>query len=594
MYFMTSLKKTIIYTTILCAMVFGIFIVIHTAEALTYIPSDDGIGYCCSSNLSRINDGDISTDGVNDYQIHPQGAVGKTITMTFPLAVRIQNVVFYNRTSCCQDRIGGAQMIFKDVDDEVLYTYTFPLTGNGDIITITPPGGLLNGVISVDLTNFQDHYQNFREIEFNGSVITGKFVPTNNQTILDAIEPIIHSGAAAQTLLGPLNLGNLAAITEINNSGGHNYTLPNLFVKSVPAYPRPAFFAGSLALDVNSIFTALQDAWFGNKVFVGFGEDTYCTDFDCGQSDRKITGLPRIPEWKPQEINAEGVVSGSIPSDLTLPIQQLNVRGNILATNLSTTEDRNVSGQGNVCVDANGTLLMCPAKDPVVDLRFDECSYNGTSGEVVDETGTVTNIAATGGLQTTSLGRIGRSLDFQGVGGAYITGTDNNLFDVSLNEKMTVSTWLRSSADPASGDNYIAWKNASCLGWFMRTNVDGSILSGINIGNSCTDYTNRQISTGPGVIDGGDWHHLVFTIDRVNHQISQYVDGNKVGTVSLPATGNSAVSSSINIGTQWDGAVAFKNGSIDEFKIYRDILSDSEVQELYITENTTTRSIACS
>jgi len=95
-----------------------------TTSPLTYVATDNGIYWSNSSSLSRINDGDISTDGTNDYQLHPPNAIGKTITMTFATPTVIQNAQFYNRTSCCSDRIGGAKMIFKKLPrNNIIYIY---------------------------------------------------------------------------------------------------------------------------------------------------------------------------------------------------------------------------------------------------------------------------------------------------------------------------------------------------------------------------------------------------------------------------------------------------------------------------------------
>jgi len=62
------------------------FIVSANAAILSYTPSDDGISYSHGA-LSRINDGNIATNGTNDYQVHPSNAVGKTITILFQVHI---------------------------------------------------------------------------------------------------------------------------------------------------------------------------------------------------------------------------------------------------------------------------------------------------------------------------------------------------------------------------------------------------------------------------------------------------------------------------------------------------------------------------
>ena len=86
--------------------------------------------------------------------------------MTFDSPTNIKNAEFYNRTSCCEDRIGGAEMHFKDANGTIIYTFTFPTTGNTDIVNISDPSGFIANVKTVELTNFQGASQNFREIIF--------------------------------------------------------------------------------------------------------------------------------------------------------------------------------------------------------------------------------------------------------------------------------------------------------------------------------------------------------------------------------------------------------------------------------------------
>ncbi|MCA1806750.1 MAG: hypothetical protein LC687_02640, partial [Actinobacteria bacterium] len=90
---------------------------------LSYTVSDGGsMTYFAGTSLARINDGNISTAGADDYQVHPTNAISRTITMTLASPEEVGRVLFYNRTSCCDERIGGADMVFKDSSGDVLYT----------------------------------------------------------------------------------------------------------------------------------------------------------------------------------------------------------------------------------------------------------------------------------------------------------------------------------------------------------------------------------------------------------------------------------------------------------------------------------------
>lgn len=163
--------KKIFYITF-ALLTFFTFSQFAQADVLSYTPSSVNINYGYGSALSRINDGNISTSGNNDYQVHPTNAIGKTITMTFNDVVNVTDVEFYNRISCCTNRIGGAQMIFKDETGVIMYTYNFVAGNNPALVTISDPTGDIVNVKTIELTNFQQNNQNFREIIVNGEVVT--------------------------------------------------------------------------------------------------------------------------------------------------------------------------------------------------------------------------------------------------------------------------------------------------------------------------------------------------------------------------------------------------------------------------------------
>jgi len=158
----------------ICCLLAFLYVPQAQAAVLSYTPTAPSMTFSHGA-LNRINDGNIATNGVNDYQVHPSNAIGKTIFMTFAAPVTIENVEFYNRTSCCKDRIGDAKMIFKDAGGAELYTYTFPGPFsnnttpyiNSNLIEIADPSGNIAGVKTVELTDFKVSSQNFREIIFN-------------------------------------------------------------------------------------------------------------------------------------------------------------------------------------------------------------------------------------------------------------------------------------------------------------------------------------------------------------------------------------------------------------------------------------------
>jgi hypothetical protein len=130
-------------------------------------------------------------------------------------------------------------------------------------------------------------------------------------TVEGVPHPIIHIGAGAQALLGPLMLG---ITTPINQSFKGLQALSS-------SSPRPSFF--SAVSGVDSFFSVLQTGLFAQKVFVGFEFSEF----------------------------------GSSAVSSTLGGQRLNLKNTFAAKNLDTTNPAR-SGR-DVCVDSNGTIVLC-------------------------------------------------------------------------------------------------------------------------------------------------------------------------------------------------------------------------------------------
>ncbi len=254
---------------------------VEAMAILPYTATDDGINYLSGTSLSRINDGNIATDGVNSYQVHPSNAVGKTITMTFASPVNIESIDFYNRTSCCQNRIDGADMIFKDSSGGTIYTYTF--AGTGNFVTITDPAGDILNVKTVELTNFQGNSQNFREIAFNEAEIPAPGGVSTDLTLwLDADD--------AATLYQEPGCMNLATAGQgvgcwQDKSGQNNH---------VTGTAEPTVLAASLngktTLDFASDSLATPD---GDQITSNTGYTKFAVvKFDAGGSNNIISSSP--------------------------------------------------------------------------------------------------------------------------------------------------------------------------------------------------------------------------------------------------------------------------------------------------------------
>jgi len=132
------------------------------------------------------------------------------------------------------------------------------------------------------------------------------------------ISPLIHGGAGAQSILGPLLIGS----SELISTGGFS----GLQAVSTGG-KRPSIFS---SVKASSLFTVLTESFFAGRVFIGFAKN----DFPKAEVDT-------VPLWNAAALNP----------------QRINVQGNILSTGLDSSHQ---STTNTICVHASGTLVLCP------------------------------------------------------------------------------------------------------------------------------------------------------------------------------------------------------------------------------------------
>ncbi|OMF16860.1 hypothetical protein BK131_02380 [Paenibacillus amylolyticus] len=151
--------------------------------------------------------------------------------------------------------------------------------------------------------------------------------------------------------------------------------------------------------------------------------------------------------------------------------------------------------------------------------------------------------------------------------------TSNSMITVSnganiFNENfITIEFWIKTSLN---SNRVVIDTNLQNSGIHSQTNSDGRIFIG---------YTTSDRVSSIKPITDGIAHHIVGLIDRTTREMSLYVDGilqeRKTGSATIPSShthlyiGNRSGSTSLGI-----------VGEIDEFRIYKRIKSDSEIQSL--------------
>lgn len=133
---------------------------------------------------------------------------------------------------------------------------------------------------------------------------------------------------------------------------------------------------------------------------------------------------------------------------------------------------------------------------------------------------------------------------------------------------ITFELWIRITA---AGGGYRViwdWNNGFGFGWNFDVNSGNRIL------NSYT--SNSYLFNDPALQANNNLPiHLVFYYNKSNPSVSLYVNNNAVYASSFPSMPGSI--SSFHIGSKTDGgAIADGNFKIDEFRIYKGQISESE------------------
>lgn len=240
-----------------------------------------------------------------------------------------------------------------------------------------------------------------------------------------------------------------------------------------------------------------------------------------------------------------------------------------------------------------GDLCGAPPQEltPLLDYRFDEFYWSGSSNEVIDSSGNNYNGTAVGGISTTP-GKICNAADIPSNNSASIfeavdTGVD---LDTIIGSSGTISLWYKADNawnsgadkrlfDATDGDKYFVAEITS----------DGRVKFFFEDGND-GDYQNTTVnafSVGPGV-----WKHLAFVWDIANTTAKIFVDGveqnvsgsnNDGGTT--PFTGYATLYFGDNRSASYFSGESSADGLIDEALVFDSVVSSAQIQTIFTNQD---------
>lgn len=198
--------------------------------------------------------------------------------------------------------------------------------------------------------------------------------------------------------------------------------------------------------------------------------------------------------------------------------------------------------------------------------KFDECSWDGTAGEVIDSSGNSLHGNRIGNA-TTASGKICTAASLNG-SSDYIEISDNALLDISQN--LTVMAWIHPDSIPSSGLKTIVSKDEN---YEFHLDSSGHIFWWWQ--NSSGTVRNFTSSAS---LSANNWYHVAIVYEAGSQRIliNGAVSGTRNYNESL-ITNNDP----LQIGADQGLSGREFDGLIDEVKIFERALSTEEINDYY-------------
>ncbi|MFT5670104.1 MAG: MSHA biogenesis protein MshQ [Glaciecola sp.] len=217
------------------------------------------------------------------------------------------------------------------------------------------------------------------------------------------------------------------------------------------------------------------------------------------------------------------------------------------------------------------TFGACVAPIPLLEYRFEELSWDGSSGEVIDNTGNGYNaqVISNSAPESVSPALIGNpgTCGYASQNNGSIQATGLPLDTSTDGVKTTVTFWMNwegtGNSMPIGWNYHDIWFNNGSMGFNTFNNdIYGISSAGLENGwhHVAVEFTNGDVTSNRMHIDG------------VEQVLSQ-----RFGT---PNNANAYVNSQMRVGGVSNSTGFNFNGQLDEFRVYESALSTSQVASI--------------
>ena len=385
----------------------------------------------------------------------------------------------------------------------------------------------------------------------------------------------------------------LSSIWTVSGAGGAavnnltSSTAPN----SLELYGGEVFVTSS-AMDTSAVSTLQFDVWIRR------GDDSFSENPDNGE-DLEVQYYNSSGNWITLETFAgqnNPPIAGEIfVRSYVLPADAIHanfqIRFHKTGGNGGTFDDWHVD---DVCLPTSVSPTV------YAEYRFDELLWNGTAGEVIDNTGNGNDgtaigsavssdspssppgSAITGNPGTCGIGVFPKNTS-TGTIDAVDTGIDVN----TIGDTGSITFWYYSNSAWTGGGDRMLFDASTTTGggkyFFLELLNNGDLRFAFE-DQTDADYS---VETTPQAFAANTWVHIAVTWDIPNNQMQIFVNAG-TPTVANPVIGASLNnqlqslyvgdnrSTHLEAGSTGNSA----NGGIDEFRIYKGELSQAEIQTI--------------
>ncbi len=214
---------------------------------------------------------------------------------------------------------------------------------------------------------------------------------------------------------------------------------------------------------------------------------------------------------------------------------------------------------------------------PVLEYRFDEATWNGTAGEVIDSSTTAAHGTGRAGISPSVDGAICNAASFNGVD-QYIESPGLG----PLRTSSTLSFWIKTpngysgSGTPWTAPVVTGYEQSGGRNDIFWGYIDGNGRISLSKGD-----TTSAGSTRASYINDNTYHHVALSWDSVSGAANIYIDGLLDHSYTTETGDVTYLFRWIGLIEDSGGSLVFLNGLIDEFIVFNEVLNAVEIEEIY-------------